>query len=35
VLIENGRRRMPPVGHGWTEREIKALTDFTGGQSGG
>jgi cytochrome c oxidase subunit II len=35
VLIENGRRRMPPVGRGWTEREIQALTDFTGGQSGG
>jgi cytochrome c oxidase subunit II len=36
VLIENGRRRMPPVGRGWTEREIRALTDFTGGgQSGG
>jgi cytochrome c oxidase subunit II len=35
VLIENGRRRMPPVGRGWSEREIQALIDFTGGQSGG
>jgi cytochrome c oxidase subunit II len=35
VLIENGRRRMPPVGRGWTEREIQALLEFAGAQSGG
>lgn len=35
VLIENGRRRMPPVGRGWSEREIQALIDFAGGQGGG
>jgi hypothetical protein len=35
VLVENGRRRMPPVGRGWSEREIQALIDFTGGQGGG
>jgi cytochrome c oxidase subunit 2 len=35
VLIENGRRRMPPVGRGWSEREIRALLEFTGAQSGG
>jgi cytochrome c oxidase subunit II len=35
VLIENGRRRMPPVGRGWSEREKQALIDFAGGQSGG
>ena len=35
VLIENGRRRMPPVGRGWSEREVRALIDFTGGQRGG
>jgi cytochrome c oxidase subunit 2 len=35
ALIENGRRRMPPVGKGWTEREVKALIDFAGGMGGG
>ena len=34
-LIENGRRRMPPVGRGWSEREIQALLEFTGAQGGG
>jgi len=35
TLVENGRRRMPPVGRGWSERELRALTDFFGGQGGG
>lgn len=35
VLIENGRRRMPAVGRGWSEQEIEAVIDFAGGQSGG
>jgi cytochrome c oxidase subunit 2 len=35
ALVENGRRRMPAVGKGWTEREIDALTTFAGGLSGG
>jgi cytochrome c oxidase subunit II len=35
ALVENGRRRMPAVGRGWTDRELEALTDFTSGNSGG
>jgi cytochrome c oxidase subunit 2 len=35
ALVENGRRRMPAVAKGWTERELDALTEFTGGLSGG
>jgi len=35
TLVENGRRRMPPVGRDWSERELEALLEFTGGMSGG
>jgi cytochrome c oxidase subunit 2 len=35
TLVENGRGRMPPVGRGWTERELQALIKFTGGMGGG
>jgi len=35
TIVENGRGRMPPVGRDWTERELKALLEFTGGMSGG
>jgi cytochrome c oxidase subunit 2 len=35
TLVENGRGRMPPVGKGWTERELEALIDFAGGMGGG
>jgi cytochrome c oxidase subunit II len=35
ALVEDGRRRMPPVGRGWTERELQALVEFAGGMSGG
>jgi cytochrome c oxidase subunit 2 len=34
-LVENGQGRMPPVGKGWSERELQALTEFAGGMSGG
>ena len=27
-IVTNGIRRMPPVGRGWSERELDALTDF-------
>jgi cytochrome c oxidase subunit 2 len=35
TVVENGRGRMPPVGRGWTERELQALLEFAGGMSGG
>jgi cytochrome c oxidase subunit 2 len=34
-LVQNGRGRMPPVGRGWTERELQALIKTTGGGGGG
>jgi cytochrome c oxidase subunit 2 len=27
-VVRNGRRTMPPVGKDWTERQMKALTDY-------
>jgi cytochrome c oxidase subunit 2 len=27
-IVENGRGRMPAVGRGWSERELRALTDY-------
>lgn len=38
-LVRNGRGRMPPVGAGWKEQEVRSLTEFTktlaGGDGGG
>lgn len=34
-LLREGVGRMPPVGRGWTDAEVKALVDHVGGQSGG
>jgi len=28
-IVEKGQGAMPPVGQGWSEREMKALTDYT------
>jgi cytochrome c oxidase subunit II len=39
TLLENGRGKMPAVGHGWNERQLNALLDyvkrFAGNSSGG
>jgi cytochrome c oxidase subunit II len=35
ALVENGRRRMPAVGKGWSEAELKALSEFAGGTGDG
>src|SRR4051794_17326782 len=29
VLVENGRGQMPPVGRGWTDRQLDALVAYT------
>ena len=34
-ILQEGVGRMPPVGRGWTDAEVKALVDYVGGLSGG
>jgi mono/diheme cytochrome c family protein len=40
TIVRNGRANMPPVGRGWTDAQMKALTDYlkknlNGAASGG
>lgn len=34
-IVVEGFQRMPPVGAGWSDREVDAIVEFAGGQGGG